>query len=148
MEHNTVIEWKHFPRYWPFVQGIHWSPVNSPHKDQWYRALVFSLICSWIYGWVNNKRLSKQRQCWWFDAPSRPLWRQCNGQAQLLAQHNRVWMFWFEVKSNVALYTKPPTHICTPYLKLWLFQIWPTRSPYLWWYQIEICFKVLCITST
>ena len=20
---NDVIKWKHFPRYWPFVQGIH-----------------------------------------------------------------------------------------------------------------------------
>ena len=35
-------------------QGIHRSPVNSPHKDQWRRALKFSLICAWINGWVNN----------------------------------------------------------------------------------------------
>ena len=32
--HDDVIKWKHFPRYWPFVRGIHWSPVNSPHKGQ------------------------------------------------------------------------------------------------------------------
>ena len=30
------------------------SPGNSPHKDQWRRALVFSLICAWTNGWVNN----------------------------------------------------------------------------------------------
>ena len=30
--HDDVIKWKHFPRYWPFVRGIHRSPVNSPHK--------------------------------------------------------------------------------------------------------------------
>ena len=30
-----------FPRYWPFVRGIHRSPVNSPHKGQWCGALVF-----------------------------------------------------------------------------------------------------------
>ena len=30
--HDDVIKWKHFPRYWPFVQGIHRSTVNSPHK--------------------------------------------------------------------------------------------------------------------
>ena len=30
--HDDVIKWKHFPRYWPFVGGIHRSPVNSPHK--------------------------------------------------------------------------------------------------------------------
>ena len=52
--HEDVIEWKHFPRYWPFVRGIHLSPVNSPPKGQCSGALVFSLICSWINGWVNN----------------------------------------------------------------------------------------------
>ena len=53
--HDDVIKWKHFPRNWPFVQGIHRSPVNSPHKGQWRGALMFSLICVWINGWVNNR---------------------------------------------------------------------------------------------
>ena len=44
--HDDVIKWKQFPRYWPFVRGIHWSPVNSFHKGQWRGALVFSLICT------------------------------------------------------------------------------------------------------
>ena len=43
--HDDVIKWKHFPRYWPFVRGIHRSPGNSPHKGQWRGALMFSLIC-------------------------------------------------------------------------------------------------------
>ena len=30
--HNDVIKWKHFPRYWPFVRGIQRWLVNSPHK--------------------------------------------------------------------------------------------------------------------
>ena len=34
--------------------GIHRPPVNSPHKGQWRGALIFSLICVWINGWVNN----------------------------------------------------------------------------------------------
>ena len=42
-------------RYWTFVRGIHRWPVNSPHKGQWSRALMFSLICAWINGWVNNR---------------------------------------------------------------------------------------------
>ena len=33
-QHDDVIKWKHFPRYWPFVRGIHRPPVNSPHKGQ------------------------------------------------------------------------------------------------------------------
>ena len=42
--HDDVIKWKHFHR----------SPVNYPHKGQWRGALMFSLICAWINGWVNN----------------------------------------------------------------------------------------------
>ena len=30
------------------------SPVNSLHKCQWRRILMFSLICAWINGWVTN----------------------------------------------------------------------------------------------
>ena len=36
------------------VRGIDRPPVNSPHKVQWRGALMFSLICAWINGWVNN----------------------------------------------------------------------------------------------
>ena len=53
---------KHFPRYWPFVRGIHRSPVNSPHKGQWRGALIFSLICVWINGWVNNHEAGDLRR--------------------------------------------------------------------------------------
>ena len=53
--YHDVIKWKHFPRYWPFVRGIHRSPVNSPHKGQWRGAFMFSLICVWINGWVNSR---------------------------------------------------------------------------------------------
>ena len=45
----------------PFVRGIHRSPVNSPHKGQWRRALLFSLICAWINGWVNNREAGDLR---------------------------------------------------------------------------------------
>ena len=50
--HVDVIKWKHFPRYWSFVRGIPPSQVNS--KGQWRGALMFSMICAWINGWVNN----------------------------------------------------------------------------------------------
>ena len=52
--HDDVIKWKHFPRNWPFVRGIHRSPVNSPHKGQWRGALMFTLICARINVWANN----------------------------------------------------------------------------------------------
>ena len=53
--HDDVIKWRHFPRYWPFMQGIHQSPVNSSHKGQWRGALMFSLICAWLNAWVNQR---------------------------------------------------------------------------------------------
>ena len=68
--HDDVIKWKHFPRYWPFVRGIHRSPVNSPHKGQWRGALMFFYLHL-------NKRLRKQSWGWWFETLSRPLWRHC-----------------------------------------------------------------------
>ena len=52
-KHDDVIKWKHLPRYGPFVRGIHRFPVNFPHKGQWRGALMFSLICALIDGWVN-----------------------------------------------------------------------------------------------
>ena len=60
--HDDVIKWKHFPRYWPFVRGIHRSPVNSPHTGQWRGALMFSLICVWINGWVNSREAGDLRR--------------------------------------------------------------------------------------
>ena len=58
--------WRHqmepFPLYWPFVWGIHQSPVNSPHKGQWRGTLMFSLICAWTNGWVNNRDAADLRR--------------------------------------------------------------------------------------
>ena len=58
---DDVIKRKHFPRYWPFVRGIHRPQVNSPHKGQWRGALMFSVICPWINGWVNNRNAGDLR---------------------------------------------------------------------------------------
>ena len=60
--HDDVIKWKHFPRYWPFVRGIHRSPVNSPHNGQWRGALMLTLICARINGWVNNREAGDLRR--------------------------------------------------------------------------------------
>ena len=60
--HDDVIKWKHFPRYWPSLRGIHRSPVNSPHQGQWPGDLMFSLICALINGWVNNREAGDSRR--------------------------------------------------------------------------------------
>ena len=53
--YDDVIQWKHFPRYWPFVRGNHRSPMDTPHKGQWLGALMLSLFCAWANGWANNR---------------------------------------------------------------------------------------------
>ena len=68
------------PCHWPLCREftghrwIPWSPVNSPHKGQWCGTLMFSLICAWITGWVNNR---------WFEMPLRPLCHHSNDFMQL-----------------------------------------------------------------
>ena len=72
-DHDDVIKWKHFPRYWPLVRGIDRWPVNSPHKRPVTRSFdVFFYLRP-------NKRLSKQSWGWWFQTLSCSLWRHCNG---------------------------------------------------------------------
>ena len=55
------------------LRGIHRSPVNSPHKGQWRAALMFSLIFTWMNGWVSNREAGDLRRdrahmtpLWWF----------------------------------------------------------------------------------
>ena len=60
--HDDVTKWKHFPRYWPFVRGIHRSPVTSPHEGEWHGALVFCLIYIWTNGWANTRDAADLRR--------------------------------------------------------------------------------------
>ena len=41
-----------------FVRGIR----RGPHKGQWRWALMFSLICVWINGWVNKRETGDLRR--------------------------------------------------------------------------------------
>ena len=68
--HEDIIKWKHFTRYWPFVRGIHRSPVNSPQKVTRSFDGFFDLRL--------NKRLSKHWRGRWYETSSCPLWRHCN----------------------------------------------------------------------
>ena len=63
---GTMAWWRHqmeaFSALLAICAGIHRSPVNSSHKGQWRGALVFSLICFWINGWVNNRDAGELRR--------------------------------------------------------------------------------------
>ena len=51
--HDDVIKWKHFPRYWPFVRGIHRSLG-------WILQRPVTRIFDVLFDLLLNKRLSKQ----------------------------------------------------------------------------------------
>ena len=57
----TLSNGNFFLSYRPFVWGIHRSPVDSPNKGQWRRALMFSLICAWTNSLANNRDVSDLR---------------------------------------------------------------------------------------
>ena len=80
--HDDVTKWIHFTRYWPFVKGIHRSPVDSPPEGQSGGTLM-------IFYLRLNKRLSKQSRYRWLEPPWRSLWRLCNA----MVIHNDV-MTW------------------------------------------------------
>ena len=52
--HDDVINWKYFPRYLPFVRGIHWSHVNSPHKGPKARDAEL-----WCFLWSAPEQTAK-----------------------------------------------------------------------------------------
>ena len=92
--HDEVIKRKHFPRYWPFVRGIHRSPVNSPHKGQRRRALMFPLICTRINGWVNNGEAGDMRRY------------RCSGSLEPeYSCHDRDWIMELPMEADILTFT-------------------------------------------
>ena len=98
--HDDIIKRKHFPPYWAFVRGIHQSLVNSPHKDQCCRALMF------FFNLSLNKLLRR------FEMPSCSLWHHCNGiciSAQLryhtqVHTHTHIYIWqWSKHQSSTLL---------------------------------------------
>ena len=69
---DDVSKWKHLPRHWPFICAgnssvLRWIPTKWPVMRSF--DVFFDLR--------PNIRLSKQSWGWWFETPSRQLWRLC-----------------------------------------------------------------------
>ena len=62
---NMITWWRHqmqtFSALLAICGGIHWSPVNFPHKGQRCGALMFSLTRAWTNGRVNNRDVGDMR---------------------------------------------------------------------------------------
>ena len=87
--HDDVIKWKHFPRNWPFVWGI--------HRSRWIPRTKASDAELWCFFYLRlNKRLSKQSWGWWFQTPPWPLWRHCNVNGPSLTITPILWCHFFQ----------------------------------------------------
>ena len=62
--YNTpyAILWRHPMETFSALLAICTGNVNSPYKGQWRRTLMFSLICAWINGLVNNRKAGDLRR--------------------------------------------------------------------------------------
>ena len=92
-----------------FVQEIHRSLVNSPHKGQWCGALTFSLIEAWLNVWANNHEAGDLRchcahdvtvmSCCvqYYSILENDIWRvivitQMHGKIRLTLLKNQIWL--------------------------------------------------------
>ena len=55
-----------------------------------------------------NKRLSKQCWGWWFETPSRSLWRHCNDMLTCLFRSNHLYQNWPRVKERARWLVHSP----------------------------------------
>ena len=101
-----------------FVRGIHWSPVNSPHKAQWRGALMISLVCTWINGGVNNRDTGDFR---------------CHG-----AHYDVIKLFNYR---RISTYRGKCFHLMTSSCKCWTARL--SWQHYVWSWPSGLCHQVI-----
>ena len=129
--HDDVIKWKYFPRYWPFVRGTHRSPVDSPHKGQSHRALMFSLICGWtsdnkpvIWDAISPIMTSLESCHLSYDCPGTN-----NNDATLEKLQNMLWeMLWCQHQTPHQYYCRYWYHFCFYFNEDHCERLWPTGN--------------------
>ena len=107
-------------------------PVNSPHKGQWRRALMFSKICAWINGWVNNRDAGDLRRhrarydvivmilLYNYDDRSSPVAKKRNDKLRIPVKEGTQ-IFFQEQHTNKI--------ICAS-----IFFIWKMHWAFFWWW--------------
>ena len=72
--HDDVIKWEHFSTLLAFCAG------NSPVTGEFPAQRLVNRSFDVFFDLRLYKRLSKQSWRWWFETPSRSLWRHCNDE--------------------------------------------------------------------
>ena len=122
--HDDVIKWKHFPRYWFIVRGIHRWPVNSPHKGQWREALMFSLICARTNGLANIRDAGDSRHKYdiivlWLCSQHWAAWLIMTSAGAVITNVGSIWIS----RLNSNTFTKHYSNACL-FVISWCSNIW------------------------
>ena len=80
--------------------------VNSTHKGQCCEALMFSLICAWINGWVNNREAGNLRSHHAHYDVTVMVWRKIQNNTMLSCS---FWFYQTQVNIEWILVTWPQT---------------------------------------
>ena len=102
--------WTLFLCYWPFVRGIHRSPMDSPHKGPVTQALMFSLMSTEANCWTYSRKQ-------WFETP----WRSFDVTV--------IYNAWHEVSSKFRLALNISNMFSLGRRHNWK---WPMRSREIW----------------
>ena len=102
------------------MEGIHQFPVNSPHKGQWGGALMLSLICIWLNGWVNNHEAGNLRH---YRAHYDVSVMNCQTDV-IHAFHEFIYIYKLAIMytTNEILHITEPSSICALQSYIWLIQ--------------------------
>ena len=113
------VSWRHhqmqyrFPRYWPFVRGIHWLPMNSPHKAS--DAELWYFICS------SPEYL--KRHCTHYDFTL--MWALCFQVAIFISNKHGHWCVYIYTRIRLRIpyacaYTYIHTYMCI-YMYIYIY---------------------------
>ena len=89
------VKWKHFPRYRAFTGP---GEILTQRPVTWSFNVFFDLRL--------NQQLSKQWRDWWFETPSRSLWRHCNtmdNSNHLLGTHDELQFLLGRLPTSISM---------------------------------------------
>ena len=130
--HDDVIRWKHLPRYWPFVWGIHRSQRTV------MRSFDVSLICVRIPGWLDNHDAGDlRRHCAHYDVTVIIFHVQLRDREQ--TTHNKL-----ETKeTNTQINSTLSRRHSNDYKVRYVFSLISTGFPDFMWHFRTVLFKMI-----
>ena len=90
--HASHTRWRYWIETFPALLAL--CAGNSPVDGEFPAQRPVTRSFDVFFDLRLNKRLSKQSWNWWFETPSRPLWRQCNGWMDSPKKASNVELWW------------------------------------------------------